>query len=167
MRVMTAPVHLRLAGLADAAALAPLFDAYRQFYEQAPDLGLAIRFLQQRLERDESRILMACRPATSPADPEELLGLCQCYPSFCSVLAQPIFVLYDLFVAPQARGQGVARALLRAAEALARNEGRGRLDLSTAHSNLPAQQLYESLGWQRDTVFAAYSLTLTTPVVTA
>jgi ribosomal protein S18 acetylase RimI-like enzyme len=152
---------IRLAGAADVPALAPLFDAYRQFYDQPADLALATHFLQQRLARGESRLWMACGPASVAGGAGPALGLCQCYPSFCSVLAQPIFVLYDLFVSPDARGQGVATALMSAAADLARAEGRARLDLSTARDNLAAQALYEALGWQRDEVFLTYSLTLT------
>src|SRR5256885_1014079 len=81
----------------DAALIAPLFDAYRQFYEQPADADAALAFITARLERGESVILLARRPDGSA------LGFCQLYPSFCSVLAAPIYVLYDLFVAPDAR----------------------------------------------------------------
>jgi ribosomal protein S18 acetylase RimI-like enzyme len=42
----------------------------------------------------------------------------------------------------------------------AKKSGVASLSLSTAHDNLPAQALYESLGWQRDTQFREYGLTL-------
>lgn len=152
-------VHTRLATAADADAVAALFDAYRQFYEQAPDAARAAAFLGARQQRGESLLLVAqAAPAgdgSSGAGP--LLGFCQLYPTFCSVEAQPIFALYDLFTTPAARGRGVGRALLLAAEALARAQGKVRMDLTTARDNLAAQRLYESLGWQRDTVFLAYS----------
>ena len=79
----------------DAALIAPLFDAYRQFYEQPADADAALAFITARLERGESVILLARRPDGSA------LGFCQLYPSFCSVLAAPIYVLYDLFVVPE------------------------------------------------------------------
>ena len=85
------------------------------------------------------------------------LGFCQLYPSFCSVIAAPIYVLYDLFVAPGARKSGAGRALLRQAEAHARAGGYARMDLTTARTNLPAQALYESLGWEQDQVFLTYN----------
>ena len=69
-------------------------------------------------------------------------------------------VLYDLFVTPDARGHGIAQALMQAAEAHARSAGCVRLDLSTAHTNCAAQALYEARGWVRDEVFRVYSLTL-------
>ncbi|WP_353178354.1 GNAT family N-acetyltransferase [Delftia acidovorans] len=135
----------------DAALIAPLFDAYRQFYEQPADADASLAFITARLERGESVILLARRPDGSA------LGFCQLYPSFCSVLAAPIYVLYDLFVAPDARRLGVGRALLLAAEAHARATGHARMDLTTARNNLRAQALYESLGWVRDEVFLTYA----------
>lgn len=135
----------------NAALIAPLFDAYRQFYEQPADADAALAFITARLERGESVILLARRPDGSA------LGFCQLYPSFCSVLAAPIYVLYDLFVAPDARRLGVGRALLLAAEAHARATGHARMDLTTARNNLRAQALYESLGWVRDEVFLTYA----------
>lgn len=135
----------------DAELIAPLFDAYRQFYEQPADADAALAFITARLERGESVILLARRPDGSA------LGFCQLYPSFCSVLAAPIYVLYDLFVVPDARRLGVGRALLLAAEAHARATGHARMDLTTARNNLRAQALYESLDWVRDEVFLTYA----------
>src|SRR5256885_435295 len=43
----------------DAALIAPLFDAYRQFYEQPADADAALAFITARLERGESVILLA------------------------------------------------------------------------------------------------------------
>lgn len=146
------PVLIRRAQLSDSAAIAPLFDAYRQFYEQAPDLAGAQRFIHARLSQQESVILLASDAAGV------LLGFCQLYPSFCSVEAQPIYTLYDLFVSPQARRCGAGRALLQAAHEHAAREGYARMDLTTARDNLAAQALYESLGWVQDRVFLSYNL---------
>jgi ribosomal protein S18 acetylase RimI-like enzyme len=88
---------------------------------------------------------------------QRLIGFCQLYPTFCSVEAQPTYTLYDLFVTPSARRLGAGRILLLAAEQLAAERGRARLDLTTAKTNGAAQAAYESLGWVRDDVFFAYS----------
>ena len=149
---MTTPA-IRQATLADIDALAPLFDAYRRFYDQPGDIALASAFLHERLERGESTLLMAEVDG-------QLLGFCQLYPTWCSVAAARIFVLYDLFVDPDARRGGVGRALMRAARAFGRAAGAARLDLTTARSNTRAQALYESEGWQRDDVFLTYNLSL-------
>jgi ribosomal protein S18 acetylase RimI-like enzyme len=145
----------RLASIDDVAAIAPLFDAYRQFYDQPPDLARATAFLRDRIGHRESVVIVAEDGAG------RALGFCQLYPGFCSVLAAPVYTLYDLFVRPEARGSGVGKALLRAAERHAARQGAVRMDLSTARTNLAAQSLYESLGWIRDNLFLVYSLTVT------
>ncbi|HEX7685313.1 MAG TPA: GNAT family N-acetyltransferase [Trinickia sp.] len=136
----------------DLHETARLFDLYRQFYEQSPDLAAAEQFIRARTERAESVILVE-----DEAD-GVLGGFCQLYPSFCSVAAGPIYVLYDLFVAPDARRRGVGKALLAAAHERARRDGKVRMDLTTAKTNLKAQSLYESMGWVRDDVFFTYTL---------
>jgi ribosomal protein S18 acetylase RimI-like enzyme len=144
-------ITTRLATLADLASIAPLFNAYRQFYEQADDLALATTFIQERLAKAESVIILALDGA------QKAVGFCQLYPTFCSVEAAPIYTLYDLFVSPQARRTGAATALLQAAAAHAAQTGRVRMDLTTARTNLSAQALYESLGWAQDKVFLSYN----------
>jgi len=146
------PLSIRVAVPADVPVVAELFDLYRQFYEQAPDASTARTFIADRMARGESVILLA-----EATDTQAALGFCQLYPSFCSVEAQPIYVLYDLFVLPAARKMGAGRALLLAAHARAVADGKARMDLTTARTNQTAQALYESLGWVRDDVFLAYS----------
>ncbi|PZO20136.1 MAG: GNAT family N-acetyltransferase [Burkholderiales bacterium] len=145
------PIRTRIATLDDLDVIAMLFDAYRQFYEQAPDLALARRFMTDRLQRGESVVLLALNEA------DQVLGFCQLYPTFCSVEAKPIYSLYDLFVDPAARRSGAGKVLLLAAERLAADNGMARMDLTTARTNKPAQAAYESLGWVRDDIFFAYS----------
>lgn len=144
-------ISTRLATLADLDKVAQLFDAYRQFYQQAPDLALARQFIAARMQQHQSVIILAEDGA------QQTLGFCQLYPTFCSVEAQPIYSLYDLFVLPAGRRRGIGRQLLLAAEVQARANGMARMDLTTAKTNLPAQSLYESLGWVRDEVFFAYN----------
>ncbi|MBT9493795.1 MAG: GNAT family N-acetyltransferase [Paucibacter sp.] len=144
-------IRTRRADLADLDAIAPLFDAYRQFYEQQPDLQLARTFIEARLQKHESIITLAL------TGDGQAVGFCQLYPSFCSVEAAPIYTLYDLFVSPPARRSGAGQALLLAAHGLAAEAGIARLDLTTAKTNLAAQALYESLGWVRDEIFFAYN----------
>ena len=60
-----------------------------------------------------------------------------------------------LGVAPDARGRGVARALLDASFARAREAGRTRISLHTTQRMRAAQAMYEALGFERlpDRVF--------------
>ena len=138
----------------DLDAIAPLFDAYRQFYEKPADLALARRYLDERFKRKESVIFVAENEAG------EIVGFTQLYPAFCSVLADRTYVLYDLFVTPAARGTGAGRALMEAAEAHGRKSGAARLQLQTAVTNKIGQSLYESCDWVRDDLFYTYEKSL-------
>jgi ribosomal protein S18 acetylase RimI-like enzyme len=151
------PIRIRRASTGDLPVLAPLFDAYRQFYRKPPDLPLARRFLDERLTRNESVIFLALADERVGVDG---LGFTQLYHTFCSTAAAPILVLYDLFVAPGGRRHGVGRALMETAHQYARDAGVQRVVLSTAHDNLKAQALYESLGYRLDTEFRTYELVL-------
>jgi ribosomal protein S18 acetylase RimI-like enzyme len=55
--------------------------------------------------------------------------------------------LAELYVAPALRGQGLGRALMRAAVELARERGADYLDLVTGEDDTAARSLYESLGF--------------------
>lgn len=145
---------VRPANLHDLDALVPLFDGYRQFYGKPSDQAGARAFLTARLRLNDSQIHLA-RDAHGAA-----LGFTQLYPLFSSVRMVRTWLLNDLFVAAHARRQGVAKALLEAAAEHAKKQGAASLTLSTAHDNLPAQALYESLGWQRDLQFREYGLIL-------
>lgn len=146
-----ASVSTRPAEARDLDSVAALFDAYRQFYGKPADLPLARRYIIERFQRKES-VLIVAEDVTG-----EIVGFTQLYPAFCSVLAAPTFVLYDLFVTPAARGTGAGRALMEAAEAHGRKAGAARLELSTANTNVIGQSLYESCGWERDKVFYVYT----------
>lgn len=147
-------VRTRLARVKDLDAVAHLFDLYRQFYQQKPDLRLARRYLGERFRRKQSVIYVA-EDARG-----RIVGFTQLYPTFCSVRAAHTFVLYDLFVDPEARRTGAGRALMQAAEAHCRKKGAARMELSTAKTNIPGQTLYESLAWIRDDHFYVYQKSL-------
>lgn len=141
------------ATLNDQDALALMFNAYRIFYGKPPDVNIACVFLRERLVNRESVIFLARDPETHSA-----LGFVQLYPSFSSVSAGRTWILNDLFVEERVRRRGVGHALLEAARSHARDTGALYLSLSTAHDNLEAQRLYESLGYVRDSEMFNYSL---------
>jgi ribosomal protein S18 acetylase RimI-like enzyme len=146
--------QIRQATIHDLDVLVSLFDGYRQFYQQPSDPVRARTFLAERFAHHESLILLACNESG------EGLGFVQLYPLFSSVRAVRTYLLNDLFVAANVRRLGVAKALLIAAADDARALGAASLSLTTALDNLPAQALYESLGWQRDQGFFEYGLVL-------
>jgi ribosomal protein S18 acetylase RimI-like enzyme len=152
---MSQRVFISRATMADAQAIAPLFDGYRQFYGKQSDLDRAHWFISERLLRGESIIFVA-----SVAQVHGFAGFTQLYPTFTSVNTARIWHLNDLFVAPNARRLGVAKALMLHAIAFARQDGALRLTLETAADNAPARALYESLGMTLGTTFVKYALAM-------
>lgn len=144
-------ISIRRATARDVGELAPLFDAYRCFYERESDTDLAREFLRERLRSGESTVFVA-------EDSDRPVGFVQLFPSFDSVEAGAVWILHDLFVDPGCRGSGIGRALMDAAGGLARESGAVGLSLATAHDNDVAQALYESLGYRRDERFYHYFL---------
>lgn len=138
--------------LTDLALLAPMFDAYRQFYGRTPDLDAATAFLRDRLAHGESVLFLAL-------DGVEPVGFTQLYPSFSSVSLARIFILNDLFVVASHRRHGVGSALLGAATDHARAGGAVRVSLNTDVANTAAQATYEARGWKRDREYHAYHFT--------
>ena len=136
----------------DLEELGRLFNLYRIFYEEEDDLEKASRYISERFNRRDSKILVAQEGNT------ELAGFVQLYPSFCSVSAVPILILYDLYVDHSHRGKGIGRLLMNAARDFAKDNGFRRLELSTAKDNHIGQSLYESLGYELDAEFLHYSL---------
>jgi len=147
---MNERMHIRQGLLGDLDALAPLFDAYRQFYRRPADPVRARAFLQERLTLRESVIFLAERRT---GDRAEALGFMQLFPGFSSVAARRLWILNDLYVAERARNLGIGRALLEQAREHARVTGACRVTLSTEADNAHAQHLYEDFGFQRDPDF--------------
>lgn len=146
-------IDVRSAGAADLDGLVPLFLGYLHFYGEAAEDDAVRAFLAGHLEAGTSTILLAEQRGHP-------VGFAQLYPSWESLSLTSRWILYDLFVAPDARRTGAGRALMEAALAHARSSGAGSLSLDTANDNLAARALYESVGFVRDEEFITYHHTL-------
>lgn len=136
---------------ADIRLVAPLFDQYRVFYGRSSDLDGSYSFLRERWIARES-VLFVAMDATQAA-----LGFVQLYPLFLSDRMRRFWLLNDLYVRPESRRNGIARALMQRAEQHAIETGSAGLALSTAVDNAKAQPLYESMGYVRDRDFFYYN----------
>lgn len=136
---------------ADVGAIAPMFDAYRQFYKQPSNEEAARRFLFARLSKGES-VLFFARTGN------EASGFVHLYPVFSSANLTRQWILNDLYVTREARKQGVGHALMNRARQFAESTQADGLMLETATDNHAAQRLYERLGWKRDEEFYRYFL---------
>jgi ribosomal protein S18 acetylase RimI-like enzyme len=146
-------VNIVQATPADVGAVAPLFDAYRQFYKKASNEEAARRFLFARLSKGESILFYAVQEAVA-------VGFVHLYPVFSSTNLTRQWILNDLYVAPESRKHGVAHALMNRAQQFAEATQADGLMLETATDNHAAQRLYERLGWNRDEEFYRYFLAL-------
>jgi ribosomal protein S18 acetylase RimI-like enzyme len=138
----------RLTEAADAAAVVELLHAYA-LDPMGGGLGLApevrARLAQELARRPTVHCLLACSG-------EQAVGVAVCIEGFSTFACQSLLNLHDIAVLPRARRQGVGRALLHAAENLARELGCCKLTLEVLSNNHPARALYQSAG------FAQYQL---------
>ncbi len=141
------------ADLACLEELTLLFDAYRQFYQQASDLLAARDYLEQRLMYQEAVVFMA-------KNEQQAYGFTLLYHHWSSVAMGHVWLLNDLYVKPEARRQGIAEALMQEAVDFARLDRAKRIWLRTAVDNTTAQALYEKMGFVRDETFYRYDLIL-------
>lgn len=136
-------MEMKTVTLATVKDVVPLFNAYREFYNQPSDLEQAEQFLKERLQKEESIIFLAYLDA-------QPVGFVQLFPIFSSVAMKKAFLLNDLFVAEHARKQGVAMRLIEECYAYCKNEDARYITLETATDNKQAQKLYEKLGMKID-----------------
>jgi GNAT superfamily N-acetyltransferase len=151
----TGAVEIGSATENDLPALLPLLRGYCDFYGFSP--------------RDDRLIGMARALIAAPASEGMLLvardgdgvviGFAAVGWKWSSLRAARIAVMEDLFVTPEARGQGAADALIRGCADRAREHGAPVLSWQTATDNHRAQAVYERVGATGD-VWLEYELDL-------
>ena len=143
---MTSAVVVRPIELADYDAWAPLFAAYREFYELEEEPDVVDRvwgWIQD--EAHEVNALVA------EAD-GEVVGF-----AHHRMYARPAeggsgLFLDDLFTAAHVRGRGVGRALINRLAEMARECGAAKVRWVTAADNATAQRLYDDVAERTDWV---------------
>ena len=130
----------------DIPALMPLMRGYCDFYEVEPaDEGLDEMARALIASRDDQGMLLVAD------DGEGVIGFAAVGWKWSSLRGARIAVLEDLFVAPDARGQGAADALIEAVAERARRHGAPVVTWLTAPDNHRAQAVYNRLGGKSDT----------------
>jgi GNAT superfamily N-acetyltransferase len=138
-----AEVSVRPATEADVPALLPLVRAYADFYESdPPDDGLErmCRTLIADPTGEEGVLLAGCRGGG------EVVGFAAMAWKWSSLRGAKIGYLEDLFVAPEARGSGLAEALIEACAKRARERGAPALEWLTKPDNRRARSVYDRVG---------------------
>ena len=132
-------LNIRPVAVADKAAWQRLYDGYQRFYER-PDLPQA--FFDAAFDRLLSGDPRDFHGLVAEED-GQLLGLTHYvfHPNLWR--AEGVCYLQDLFTAPEARGKGVARALIEAVYAAADAKGVPAVYWLTAETNYPGRMLYD------------------------
>ncbi|WP_018923988.1 GNAT family N-acetyltransferase [Salsuginibacillus kocurii] len=146
-------MEIRYARNDDLNGITRLFNLYREFYQQPTDEEGAREFLAERLEQQDSIIIVA-------KDLDKYIGFTQLYPTYSSISMSKDLILNDLYVDKEARGQGAGELLIKEAITYAQKLNAASLSLSTATNNISAQALYEKMGFVKDVDFYHYELAL-------
>ncbi|HMD57484.1 MAG TPA: GNAT family N-acetyltransferase [Solirubrobacteraceae bacterium] len=130
----------------DLDDLMVLMRAYCDFYETAPAdedlLALSRRLI---VEPELEGMQLIARDQRSRA-----AGFATVFWSWDTTEATRIGIMNDLYVAPPARGSGLAERLVGACLARCAERGASRLEWETGPDNLRAQALYDRIGAVRE-----------------
>ncbi len=129
------------ASIDDLDGLAELFEAYRIFYGKSPAPTESKKFLQDRMTHNESVIFIAI------LETGQMLGFTQLYPIFSSTRMRRKWLLNDLFVHENYRGQGISKDLIERAKQLCKETDAAGLMLETAKTNVIGNSLYPATGF--------------------
>ena len=145
---------ITVVGPEDLPELLPLLRAYCDFYEVAPG-DAALLELSRALLADPRRegLQLLARD-----DAGRAVGFATLFWTWQTLSAARVGVMNDLYVAPEARGTGVAGALIDACLERCREHGAAELSWQTARDNARAQALYDRIGATRDDRWLDYSL---------
>jgi len=137
------PISIRKATAADVEALVPLLaDLFSIEADFRPDVERQRRGLALLLAAPaQSLVLVAERGG-------EVVGMVTVQLVVSTAEGALSGLLEDMVVAPAARGRGIGRRLLEAAEGWTRERGATRLQLLADRENGPALRFYERMGWR-------------------
>jgi GNAT superfamily N-acetyltransferase len=132
----------------DLDDLLPLVRAYCDFYRATPS-DEALLELSRALIADpvHDGVQLIARAAETDGD---AVGFATVFWSWSTADAGRIGVMNDLYVAPAARGTGLAERLILACVECCAQRGVGVLEWQTAPGNVRAQAVYERVGATRE-----------------
>jgi GNAT superfamily N-acetyltransferase len=143
-----AAAELHVVKESDLPELLPLMRAYCDFYGVDPadeDLLAVSRSLIADPDSEGLQVL------ARSAEDGHAIGFATIFWSWSTLSASRIGVMNDLFVAEDARGSGVAEALIvKCVERCRQHGGVTSLGWQTAKDNVRAQTLYERMGAKRE-----------------
>jgi GNAT superfamily N-acetyltransferase len=141
---------------ADFPDLLPLMRGYCDFYEVDPSDEELLALSRELIASPElDGVQLIARDEEGRA-----VGFATIFWTWSTLSASRIAVMNDLFVSTDARGGGVADALIDACVECARERGATSLDWQTARDNERARKVYDRVGARVDDRWVDYSLAL-------
>ena len=138
-------MHIAVVTETDLPDLLPLVRAYCDFYEVTPgDEELLALSRALIADPDREGFQLIARESTGRA-----VGFATVFWTWSTLSAAREAIMNDLFVHSDARGSGLADALIHECLELARRRGTASLNWQTAKDNLRAQAVYERAGAKR------------------
>ena len=138
----------------DLPDLLPLMRGYCDFYEVAPADDALLEMSRVLIDDPERQGLQLI----ARDDGGRAVGFATIFWTWSTLSADRLGVMNDLFVSQDARGGGVADALIAACTDQCRERGVPELAWQTAKTNLRAQAVYERVGATRDERWLDYSV---------
>jgi GNAT superfamily N-acetyltransferase len=138
---------------ADLPELLPLMRGYCDFYEVSPSDDALLAMSRVLIADPGQGVQLIARD-----DDGRAIGFATVFWTWSTLSASRLGVMNDLFVSKDARGGGVAEALIAACAERCRERGATSLEWQTAHTNQRARAVYERVGARRDERWLDYSL---------
>ena len=140
---MPLSITVRELKASDHAAWLPLWDGYNAFYGREGATALNPEVTRSTWNRflDPSEPVYALVAESGG----QVVGLTHYLLHRSTTRIELTCYLQDLFTVPEARGQGVARALIEAVYAAAKRAGIQRVYWQTHQSNVPGRALYDKV----------------------
>ena len=136
-------MNIREAETSDLDQLSKLFDSYRMFYGKESNIDISKKFLESRLSNKDSKVFV-CEVNNI------LTGFVQLYPLFSSTRVSKYWLLNDLFVDSEYRGNGYSKLLIDKAKELVKESNSCGMMLETEKSNKIGNNLYPETGFKKN-----------------
>ena len=136
-------MNIREAETSDLDELSKLFVSYRMFYGKESNIDISKKFLESRLSNKDSKVFI-CEVNNI------LTGFVQLYPLFSSTRVSKYWLLNDLFVDSEYRGNGYSKLLIDKAKELVKESNACGMMLETEKSNKIGKNLYPETGFKKN-----------------
>jgi ribosomal protein S18 acetylase RimI-like enzyme len=146
---MDSHITVRQASIHDLHNIVPVFDAYREYFQQERNPLAVQKYLFDKFEHRESVMFVAEKQS-------QIVGFAQLYPTFSSLTLQRVWTLNDFFIIQNYRNRGIGQQLVLAVKeygALTKAKG---IELTVQHANTKEWNFWEKRGFMMDKEFRSY-----------